>query len=106
MSNRSTDTLPRIKLLSFQGADKVIHAGMYAVLSALMLWAFNFLQVSRRRILAIYVFCVLWGGLMELTQAWWFTYRTAEWADFFANALGAMLVSVAFLIYKSKKNEK
>ncbi len=46
-------------------------------------------QLKNKSYLYPFVFSVLWGVLMELSQLLVFTYRAAELKDVFANILGA-----------------
>ena len=59
----------------------------------------------------VFVFSFIWGGLIELSQKYFFTYRFAEWEDQIANTLGVLLAFVFFktiaekLILKYGKQE-
>jgi len=103
LSNTRSNNIPTVSFLNFEGADKIIHAVFYFNLMALMSWGFrkqhSFYKLSNHYLLYPFFFCLFWGGLMEISQWVWFTYRTADWADFLANTIGATfaLILVLFL---------
>lgn len=71
--------------------DKWTHLVMYGGLA----WV-AYLEHRRRAalpqlLLVALVFPVLLGGLLELLQEWLTTYRSGEWFDFVADAVGAGL---------------
>lgn len=89
------DAVPKVPDL-----DKVVHVGMYLVLSG-MLWA-EFLRVFYKKKTPLWhawvgaCLCpVLFGGFMELMQGWCTELRNASWLDFAANVLGVVLASLA-----------
>jgi VanZ family protein len=49
------------------------------------------------------IFSIAWGALMEITQLTIFTYRSAEWADFFANTFAALFAILVIRIFKLVK---
>jgi VanZ family protein len=59
----------------------------------------------------VFVFSFVWGGLIELSQKYFFTYRFAEWEDQIANILGVLMAFAFFknivekLIFKYGKQE-
>jgi len=94
--------------LNFEGADKIVHAVFYFTLMILLSWGLRkqhyYFQLNRNSITYSFLFCMFWGGLMEISQLLIFTYRSAEWADFLANTIGALfaLLVSKFLMNKSK----
>ena len=96
----SLATLPQDAVPAVPNLDKVVHVGMYLLLSG-MLWA-EFLRVSYRKDTPLWhawvgacLFPVLFGGFMELMQGWCTELRNASWLDFAANVLGVVLASLA-----------
>lgn len=57
------------------------------------------------RLLAIFLFASLYGGLMELGQAYLTTSRHGDWLDVWANSFGALCALILLLVYdfSSKK---
>ena len=84
-------------LRGFGYTDKLVHAGLHAVLASLLWWT----GVSRARAkhlrwmtghaLAVVLLCAAYGGVIELLQAAVTTTRGAEWLDELANTTGAGL---------------
>ena len=94
----SLATLPQDAVPAVPNLDKVVHVGMYLLLSG-MLWA-EFLRVSYRKDTPLWhawvgalVCPILFSGVVELLQAYCTTYRGGDWLDFAANSLGALLAS-------------
>ncbi len=88
--------------LFFPGFDKLVHCGFYFVL--VVVYANGFI---RNRGLANLTFgvevlvtavAILYGGLIELLQAYVFTWRNGEWDDLFADAVGACMGTFSLLL--------
>ncbi|MCF0197942.1 MAG: VanZ family protein [Bacteroidaceae bacterium] len=83
-------------------ADKWAHMVMYGGLS-LVIWT-EYTRKARpfrwgRASLLGLALPVVYGGVMELAQAFCTTYRTGDWLDAVANTLGAVAVSaVAYIV--------
>lgn len=74
-----------------------------------MSWGFRkqhyFLKFNKRYFLYPFLFSLFWGALMELAQLTVFTYRSAEWADFFANTIGATFaLLLGIFLWNTPKN--
>lgn len=81
--------------------DKVIHMGMYFVMSGMLWWEFfrshkNGLSMSRAWVGA-FVCPVIFSGCVEVLQEYCTTYRGGDWLDFLANTAGALLASLIFV---------
>jgi VanZ family protein len=74
------------ELPSFQGADKLAHLSVYAIM---MLW-FGFIYLPGQRLLILGVFFVLLGIVLDLVQGAT-GYRSMELLDMIANAGGVCL---------------
>ncbi len=76
----------------FEGIDKLVHTGFFFVLTVLLLYGKIRQQKSYSyRILTIFkilLITTLLGGGIELLQLKVFTYRSADWWDFFADMTG------------------
>ncbi len=95
LSNAQSDGIPKLPILLFEGADKVVHAIFYFTLMICMRFGFamqpNFPQLKNNSYSYPFVFSILWGILMELSQYFIFTYRTADFKDVLANITGAVV---------------
>lgn len=78
--------LPKVPL--FPGADKLVHAGMYFVLSILILWTFHAKKIARWK---LYSFVIGWGLLMECLQILMDAGRHFSFFDIVANITGVAL---------------
>ena len=81
-----------------QGFDKLVHAAMYAALTATYLHA---LPSSQRRhlrsVLLVALIATAYGAVMELGQKWLTTTRSMDVFDALANLTGAL--TCALLVY-------
>lgn len=81
------------KIVSFPYADKIVHLLMYGAFAASI--AFD----NRKSILlkkkhpkyAAILFPVIFGGIVEILQEQFFYPRSAEWIDWFADIIGAII---------------
>ena len=74
--------------------DKIIHAGMYFVLTSLLI-----AKLKNKRIIKVLLMAgiaILYGGLMELLQGSGFVSRNSDWIDFIANSSGAIIALLIF----------
>lgn len=81
----------------FSWFDKLVHFCMYGGISSLAWLEYGRCHKTARAasvLLGAVLLPVLMGGLVELTQAYLTTYRSGDWADFLANALGVLAASV------------
>lgn len=82
-------------------ADKWVHWVMYAALAAVVIWEDReSLIVSSHHMPAVVILCSMYGGLMEVLQATVTTTRSGDWLDFYADALGVVISSLLFYIYR------
>jgi VanZ family protein len=80
------------KLPVFEGFDKLVHTGFFFVLTVLLFYG----KIRQQRsytyrittILKILLFTSILGGGIEILQLTVFTYRSAEWWDFFCDMIG------------------
>lgn len=77
--------------------DKLVHAGLFAGLAALLYWNLGMIGRGGRLFWAVAMSAVV-AGLIEILQAP-LPYRSAEWLDFLAGTAGAagaaLLITVA-----------
>lgn len=98
-----------IQLSEVFNFDKVAHLCMYFGMSG-MLWL-EFIRSHKKenaplwRVWVGALLCpVLFSGGIELLQEYATTYRSGDWWDFAANAIGSSLASiVGYLLLKRKK---
>lgn len=93
---------------SLLAVDKLVHAGIFFVLTFLLIRGF-FLQYSSswlrsKHILAGLMFGIIFGGLTEAWQAIINIGRFAHVYDFIANTVGCFIAWPAFLAIKNKMN--
>ena len=80
---------PGISLPTFVGADKWVHALMYAILGGMVCWDSIRMKMSGWRLYLItIVLPMLYGGAIEVIQEQWFAPRSGEWMDWGADCAG------------------
>ena len=72
-------------------ADKLTHLVMYILLGAACCIDSRVLRGKFRRVFLCPIFPILYGGLMELLQEYYFPPRTGEWADFAFDTIGVFI---------------
>jgi len=82
----SLDAAPAV---SFVGVDKIVHALFYFVFVLLWIMALN--EKYKLIIVGIALFL---GGIIEFLQGIMQQHRSADWCDFLANSIGAVLAFV------------
>jgi VanZ family protein len=86
----------------FPGFDKLAHCGFFFVL--VILWCYGLIRnrsgrtLLYKQVLLILFFSVVYGGLIELLQKYLFTWRSGEWGDLFADAVGGSMGGFGVLI--------
>lgn len=77
---------------------------MFFVLSILSCWGFfrqnRFKSLSRYAVWYALLVCILYGGLIEILQGTFFTYRSADWMDWVFDIAGALLGLWVFIFFK------
>ncbi len=95
----STLPNPQLPDLHLFSADKVVHAGVYAVLAWLVLRGFSRFKnraATEREHLLIFGLTAGYGVLMEFVQYAFIPGRYYEYGDMLANALGAGVAAALF----------
>ncbi|HEY0898824.1 MAG TPA: VanZ family protein [Sphingobacteriaceae bacterium] len=95
----------------FAGFDKLVHTGFFFVLTVLLFYGKIHQQKSYsfriRTILVILLVTSVLGGGIELLQMFVFTYRAAEWWDFFADMTGVGMGIFSYIfLHRTHLNEK
>jgi hypothetical protein len=83
--------IPSASWMDLLSIDKLVHAIMFFILTSLVI----IILVKYRRgipafLLTGVVCCILYGALLELMQARYFSNRTADWHDVIANSAGCL----------------
>lgn len=71
--------------------DKIAHLGMYFILTVVLCYElYRQRHLFKNKVMSVFAlsFPILYGGLMELLQAYFFPPRTGDWADWIADAIG------------------
>ena len=90
---------PGISLPTFVGADKWVHALMYAILGGMVCWDSIRMKMSGWRLwLITMVLPMLYGGAIELIQEQWFAPRSGEWMDWGADCAGVIIGATSIMI--------
>jgi len=88
--------------LFFAGFDKLVHCGLLFVLTVFMASGYTRSQKSRslsyNSLLAITVIAIAYGGLIEILQHYFFTWRSGEWDDLFADTVGILMATFSIFI--------
>ncbi|OGQ80964.1 MAG: hypothetical protein A2289_12300 [Deltaproteobacteria bacterium RIFOXYA12_FULL_58_15] len=80
--------------VSFDGLDKIVHAGVYGVLAITLLFAFGWPQGGRAWLCVILV--ALYGFTDEVHQSF-VPHRHADFFDWVADSSGAILIVGGYL---------
>ncbi len=81
--------------LFFPGFDKLVHSGFFFML--VVLWCNGIIRQQNEQLLSyksaiiVTVISILFGGLIEILQLTFFTWRSGEWPDLFADAIGVFM---------------
>ncbi|MFN2394246.1 MAG: VanZ family protein [Bacteroidales bacterium] len=97
--------IPDSALFYIPHFDKLLHAGIFFVLSILLLW--GLLKQEKNKIPVPYiitiVLCVIYGVATEFLQHFYVDGRSGEIADFAANTIGS-LIGIAGFYYVKKSH--
>ncbi len=96
---------PGISLPTFVGADKWVHALMYAILGGMVCWDSMRIKMSGWRLwFTAIVLPMLYGGAIEVLQEQWFAPRSGEWMDWGADCAGVIIGATSIMIIKRLYN--
>ncbi|MFA6924093.1 MAG: VanZ family protein [Bacteroidales bacterium] len=88
-------------------ADKIVHFGLYCVFNFLLIFGFKRQYTSNRLRYKSYsysfIIAVIYGGMLEIFQKYFFTGRTCDIMDFMANVAGCL--SGIFIYWAISKNQ-
>lgn len=89
-----------LELLSF---DKLVHASIF--LGLVFLWLIVFNKRDNNSVISIslvIISCIIYGAILEIMQAKWFSNRSGDYLDFIANTFGCLCGSYTFNRFKMK----
>jgi len=95
------------KVPKFEGMDKLVHTGFFFVFSVLL--CRGFINKSGVRVIQFSTFflvCMIsltFGLLTEFLQYQFFTYRSGDWWDFFADSVGTGMGLFSYLVLVSRE---
>lgn len=88
--------------LFFPGFDKLVHCGFFFVMIVFMSAGYirqqSLHSLPYKILLLILVIAIAYGGLIEILQAYIFTWRSGEWNDLFADTIGALMAAFSIFI--------
>lgn len=88
----------------FEGADKLVHAGFFFVFSTLLFDAYLRSDRSHFRLwprfFQVILISILFSALTEVLQWKVFSYRSGDWWDLFADAVGIGMAAFSFLLFR------
>lgn len=102
----SPSDVPEVEFDFFIPADKIVHFCMYFGLA--LVASCNYIYVNRgeisinRLLLCTILIPILYGGLLEILQANFFS-REGDWWDFLANTLGVLFSIPLAIWFKNQK---
>ena len=100
------DDLPSNGIFGIQNFDKLVHLGMFSLLT--ILFAFPFAKAGieskalTKKIFTIAIAVVIYGIVMEFVQEYWAINRAFDLSDMLFDSIGSVLGGVAILIFGKK----
>lgn len=95
--------------LFFPGFDKLVHCGLCFVFTVFMAWGYIRKQTPRalpnNALLLITIIAIAYGGLIEILQHYFFTWRSGEWNDLFADIIGILMATFSIFITAKALNK-
>ena len=95
--------------LFFEGFDKLVHCGLFFVFTSLVNYGI-IRQIGKLTFITavkVLVTAIVFGALIEILQLFWFTWRSGEWNDLFADTVGtSMAIFSSLLIQAGISDEK
>lgn len=100
-------------LLSFEGADKLVHCLFYFGFTFLLALAYKgsfVIALNQKTQVIVALIAMTYSGIIELLQGFFIVYRSAELGDFVANSVGVIFGLVALKVlnpfFNRMKNPK
>jgi VanZ family protein len=96
-----SNKVPNVDLLKWPHFDKLVHFGMFFVLTTLLVSENNKLRdsglVSKTAIVWAGIISLIYGFSIEAIQYFFLPSRSGSWIDMWANIVGIL---IAFFLYK------
>ncbi|MEP7167846.1 MAG: VanZ family protein [Bacteroidota bacterium] len=87
--------IPHYRWTDLLSIDKAVHSFLFAVLTLLLIRGFkrqnDFSFLKTHLLIILFLFSVIYGGLLELMQNYCLTDRSGSWFDLIADATGSVL---------------
>jgi VanZ family protein len=84
LSTATGKALPQMPPVPY--LDKVVHIIMYMVLAGALV-----IEIKKKNFFISIILPILYGGLLELLQEYFFPPRTGDWWDFLSDIIGVLL---------------
>ncbi len=94
------NALPKTNLVNIPNFDKIVHVGLFAVLSFLAVNALT--QPTYFKISVVALMAIIYGTIMEYVQLHLVAYRSFEGIDIIADAIGAIAGVLLWLQFGKK----
>jgi VanZ family protein len=99
--------IPKTNLFTINNFDKVVHFGMYFILSAIICKILLARNINKTTLFLITVFIsVILGGLLEIIQGILPINRSCSMGDFIANSIGGIAGTLAYIYMPDKYSVK
>lgn len=95
-------SIPHISWLELLSFDKFVHASIFFGLQILTMRAFIFSPNFSKLKWLILLFCVAYGGALEIMQSMFFSERSGDLFDFIANSFGCVCGLLLFSSIRKK----
>ncbi|MGL4806862.1 MAG: VanZ family protein [Bacteroidales bacterium] len=84
-------SIPDTSIPTIPNIDKVAHFLFYLFISTVSYFAIYKREIAIWKLYTgVLIFPIIFGGLIEILQKYFFPPRSAEWADFVADILGSL----------------
>ncbi|MCE3227608.1 MAG: VanZ family protein [Bacteroidetes bacterium] len=94
--------VPSISWLEILSFDKWVHASIFFILSMFLLSIAIKKNLNNLVVGICFFLSVVYGGALEIMQAYFFSNRSADWQDFIANSFGCVVALALFGKLKRK----
>lgn len=98
--------IPSNPLVNIPHFDKIVHFGIFFILGIFVMSSLNIpKRTNKMRISLICMLIVfLYGGLIEVLQAYFFVNRSGDFYDLIADILGGLFAVLSFYYLKKQKD--
>jgi glycopeptide antibiotics resistance protein len=98
--------IPHVSWLELLSFDKFVHASIFFVLQLLLMRGFllqkSFPFIQKHFLFIPLLISVMYGGILELMQYYFFSERSGDIFDFIANSFGCLMGALLFSFLKKK----